>query len=155
MKSPGASPVTGAAVGGAIAIVVLTHNRVHLLRKCVENVLGSTSAATREIVIWNNGSTDGTREFLDTVADPRTRIVHSDANIGMNAYARAFAMTSAEYLVELDDDVVDAPPGGTQSCSTPTVACRRLATSPRISATIRTTRRRTIAIASTSTRRRS
>ena len=91
--------------------MVLTHNRVHLLRKCVENVLRPTSAATREIVIWNNGSTDGTREYLDAVSDPRLRIVHSDANIGMNAYARAFAMTASEFLVEVDDDVVDAPPG--------------------------------------------
>jgi GT2 family glycosyltransferase len=48
-----------------IAVVVLTHSRVHLLRKCVENVLGRTSPATREIVIWNNASTDGTREYLD------------------------------------------------------------------------------------------
>ena len=32
------SHVTTAAEDG-IAIVVLTHNRVHLLRKCVENVL--------------------------------------------------------------------------------------------------------------------
>jgi GT2 family glycosyltransferase len=97
--------------GGGIALVVLTHNRVHLLRKCVENVLGSMSAATHEIVLWNNGSTDGTREYLDTVEIPRLTVVHSDVNIGLNAYARAFAMTSAEYLVEMDDDVVDAPPG--------------------------------------------
>lgn len=111
MGSSGASAATGATVSPAgIAIVVLTHNRVHLLRKCVENVLESTSAATREIVIWNNGSTDGTREYLDSVANPRIRVVHSDANVGMNGYARGFAMTSAEYLLELDDDVVDAPP---------------------------------------------
>jgi GT2 family glycosyltransferase len=92
-----------------ISVVVLTHNRVHLLRKCVENVLLPTSAATREIVIWNNGSSDGTREYLDTVDDPRLTVVHSDANVGLNGYARAFAITSAEYLVEVDDDVVDAP----------------------------------------------
>jgi GT2 family glycosyltransferase len=106
-----AAPGPSAGPGADIAIVVLTHNRVHLLPKCVENVLRSTSAATREIVIWNNGSSDGTREYLDTVDDPRLTIVHGEANIGMNAYARAFAMTSAEYLVEVDDDVVDAPPG--------------------------------------------
>ena len=47
-----------------ISIVVLTHDRVDLLRKCVENVLARTSDATREIVIWNNASTDGTAEFL-------------------------------------------------------------------------------------------
>lgn len=97
--------------GGGIAVVVLTNNRVHLLRQCVESVLAVTSPATREIVIWNNGSTDGTRDYLDAVRDPRIRIVHHESNIGQNAYARAFGMTSSEYLVELDDDVVGAPPG--------------------------------------------
>ena len=106
METSGAS----AGAGAGIALVVLTHNRVHLLRKCVENVLSATSPATRKIVLWNNGSTDGTREYLDTVDIPKLTVVHSDENIGMNAYARAFALTSSEYLVELDDDVVDAPP---------------------------------------------
>jgi GT2 family glycosyltransferase len=93
-----------------IAVVVLTHSRVHLLRKCYENVVSRTSPATREIVIWNNGSTDGTRDYLDALDDPRLRVVHHDGNIGQNAYPRAFALTSAAYLVELDDDVVSAPP---------------------------------------------
>lgn len=93
-----------------IGIVVLTNNRVHLLRQCVENVIGVTSPSTREIVIWNNGSTDGTRAYLDTLSDPRLRIVHHETNIGQNAYARAFELTSAAYMVELDDDVVAAPP---------------------------------------------
>ena len=56
-------------------MVVLTHNRVHLLRKNVENVLLRTSPATREIVIWNNASTDGTGEYLDSLDDPRIRVV--------------------------------------------------------------------------------
>jgi GT2 family glycosyltransferase len=92
-----------------IAVVVLTHSRLHLLRRCVENVLARTSAATREIVIWNNASTDGTRAYLDALNDPRIHVVHHHRNIGQNAYAQAFALTSAGYLVELDDDVIDAP----------------------------------------------
>lgn len=111
----GSEPATAAAAARAsapgIAVVVLTHNRVHLLRKCVANVLGRTSEATREIVIWNNGSTDGTAEFLDSLSDPRIRVVHNDRNVGQNGYARAFRMTSSPYLVELDDDVTDAPEG--------------------------------------------
>jgi GT2 family glycosyltransferase len=94
---------------GTIGIVVLTHGRVHLLRQCVENVLSATSASTVEIVIWNNGSTDGTRDYLDAIEDPRIRVVHHDRNIGQNAYASAFAMLSADFLIELDDDVVGAP----------------------------------------------
>jgi GT2 family glycosyltransferase len=101
-----------AAVGndGSIAVVVLTHNRLHLLRKCVENVLLRASAATREIVIWNNGSTDDTATYLGSLMDPRIRVIHSETNLGHNAYARAFRETTSAYLVELDDDVVDAPP---------------------------------------------
>lgn len=92
-----------------IAVVVLTHNRVHLLRQCVENVISVASPATRQIVIWNNASTDGTQDYLDGLEDPRITVVHHASNIGQNAYAPAFEMTSAEYLVELDDDVVGAP----------------------------------------------
>ena len=92
-----------------IAVVVLTHNRVHLISQCVENVLQRTSAATREILIWDNASTDATADYLGSLADPRIRVIRSDENVGQNGYARAFRMTSARYLVELDDDIVNAP----------------------------------------------
>jgi GT2 family glycosyltransferase len=92
-----------------VAIVVLTHNRAHLLRRCVENVLLRTSPATHEILIWNNASEDETRSYLDALTDPRIRVIHHPENIGMNAYSRAFRLTTSEYLVELDDDVVEAP----------------------------------------------
>jgi GT2 family glycosyltransferase len=100
---------TSARTGDGIALVVLTHNRVELLRKCVESVLGRTSSHTREIVIWDNASPDDTAEYLRSLDDPRIRIVISDTNIGQNAYAQAFALTTAPYLIELDDDVVEAP----------------------------------------------
>jgi GT2 family glycosyltransferase len=92
-----------------IAVVVLTHNRVDLLRKCVENVLMGTSQLTREIIIWDNASTDGTADYLQSLDDPRVRVVVNERNIGQNGYARAFRMTTSPYLVELDDDVVEAP----------------------------------------------
>jgi GT2 family glycosyltransferase len=95
--------------GGDIAVVVLTYNRVHLLEQCVENVLLRTSDATKEIIIWNNASTDATAEYLDSLTDPRIRVVHHDENIGQNAYALAFQLTKSDYLIEVDDDIVDAP----------------------------------------------
>jgi O-antigen biosynthesis protein len=94
-----------------ISIVVVTYNRLHLLRRCVDDVLGRTSDTTREIIVWNNASVDGTREYLDTLDDARLRIVHHSENIGTNAYAHAFALTTQDYLVELDDDVIEAPDG--------------------------------------------
>jgi len=92
-----------------ISIVVVTFNRLHLLRQCVERVLARTSSATVEIIIWDNACTDGSREYLAGLRDPRIRVIHHDRNIGTNAYARAFPLTSGNYLLELDDDVIDAP----------------------------------------------
>jgi GT2 family glycosyltransferase len=93
-----------------IAVVVLTYNRLHLLRQCVENVLARTSSKTTEIVIWNNASDDGTSQYLDSLTDRRIRVVHHSTNVGQNGYVRAFEMTTAPFLIELDDDVIDAPP---------------------------------------------
>ena len=88
-----ASRRRGTEAAMSIAIVVLTHNRLELLRECVENVLARTSSETREIVVWDNASTDGTRAFLDSLTDPRIRVVHHPRNIGQNGYAEAFAAT--------------------------------------------------------------
>jgi GT2 family glycosyltransferase len=94
-----------------IAVVVLTHNRAHLLERCVADVLLRTSDATKEIIIWDNASDDGTMEYLRGVGDPRIQVVHHSDNIGINAYARAVELTTSPYIVELDDDVIEAPDG--------------------------------------------
>jgi GT2 family glycosyltransferase len=94
-----------------VSVIVLTYNRLHLLRECVEKVLYRTSAATSELLVWNNASTDGTADYLDALADPRLTVVHHPENIGQNAYAHAVALTTTPYFIELDDDVVEAPEG--------------------------------------------
>ena len=104
-----APPPAHEGTADGIAVVVLTHNRVDLLRKCVENVLMRTSAFTREIIVWDNASSDGTADYLRSLEDPRLRVVLHDRNIGQNGYARAFRMSSSPYFIEVDDDVVNAP----------------------------------------------
>ena len=97
-----------------IAIVVLTHDRLHLARKCYENVLARTSPATVEIVIWDNASGDGTGEWLESLDDSRLHVVRSRKNVGQNGYAQAVKLTSAPFIIEIDDDVTDAPAGWDQ-----------------------------------------
>ena len=92
-----------------IAAVVITHNRLERLRLCVERVLQRASPLTTEIVVWDNASDDGTRAYLESLDDPRITPVLHDDNVGQNGYARGFRLTTAPYLVDLDDDVVDAP----------------------------------------------
>ncbi len=95
--------------GMTLAIVIAAYNRLHLLRQCIDNVVSRTSDATREILIWDNASAAETAAYLDTLTDPRIQVVHSPRNIGQNAYAHAFPLTTSDHLLQLDDDVIDAP----------------------------------------------
>jgi GT2 family glycosyltransferase len=70
-----------------------------------------TSPLTTQILIWDNASTDDTAEYLKGLDDPRIEVIYHPTNIGVNAYARLFPRCAGDYLVELDDDVIDAPPG--------------------------------------------
>ena len=69
-------------------------------------------------------------------------MIRSDENIGQNAYARAFRETTAPYLIELDDDVVDAPAGWDAMLLDAFVRLPRWASWPPTSRTTRTTRPR-------------
>jgi GT2 family glycosyltransferase len=93
----------------SIAIVIPAYNRLHLLRQCVENVVLKTSELTREILIWDNASDEETASYLDSLDDRRIRVIHSSENLGQNTYAHAFPLTTSEFLVQVDDDVIDAP----------------------------------------------
>jgi GT2 family glycosyltransferase len=84
-----------------------------MLKECVASILANTRDVDYELIAWNNASTDGTREYLDAVASshPHVRVVHHGDNIGVNAYAASVRLARGEYLLEIDDDVVQVPPG--------------------------------------------
>ena len=64
-----------------INCVVVTYNRLSLLKECLSALENQTYPIQR-IVIVDNCSTDGTSEFLDSLTDTRYLIIHSKENIG-------------------------------------------------------------------------
>lgn len=52
------------------AVVIVTYNRLHLLKECLACVCGQTIPFSRVIVV-NNCSTDGTKEYLESREDVR------------------------------------------------------------------------------------
>jgi len=105
----------GHAVGGSpvTSIVLVTYNRLSMLRRCVASVLANSGDVDFELIVWDNASTDGTREYLDFVAarDGRVRVVRSPENVGLNGVAAAVRLARGTYIVEMDDDVVEVPSG--------------------------------------------
>lgn len=88
-----------------LVAVVVTHNRLEKLKKCIEKTLSESV----QIVVVDNNSTDGTKEWLDSLADTRIFVHRSPKNIG-GAGGFAIGMKIAlrhfnpDWLVCFDDD---------------------------------------------------
>ncbi len=64
---------------GRLAAVVVTFNRIEFLKKTVQVTLNSDLDS---LVIVNNASTDGTKEWLGTLSDTRLHVINLDKNVG-------------------------------------------------------------------------
>ena len=65
-----------------ISIVMPTYNGMRYLRQAVESVL-QQDCADWELIISDDGSEDGTREYLATIEDPRIRVHLQEKNLGI------------------------------------------------------------------------
>jgi GT2 family glycosyltransferase len=95
-----------------ISITVLSHNKAPYTRRCLESLLLSTGQRF-EVIVVDNGSTDGSVEFLreyELTCRQRgiaCRLLLSDTNIGApTARNRAIAVAEGDYLAFLDNDIV-------------------------------------------------
>lgn len=95
------------------SFAVLTWNRKAFLEKCIASLLESIVDFTdTEIIVMDNGSTDGTREFLEKFEnDKRFKIIKLEKNYGLNSYKKLFNKAKGEYIVVVDDDVLTFPNG--------------------------------------------
>jgi len=97
-------------VKGLVSIIMVAYNKLELSRACIESVLRYTSLPY-ELILVDNGSRDGTRNYFLALARDLTRVqaVIKPRNFG--AYARSFGMEVArgEFLCWLDNDVVVGP----------------------------------------------
>jgi GT2 family glycosyltransferase len=99
---PRAPKPAGAAAG--VAVVLPVFNQLEYTRGCVES-LAPDIAAGLELIIVNNGSTDGTAAFLSSLAE--TKIVWNENNLGCaRAWNQGAQMSTREWTVIMNNDVV-------------------------------------------------
>jgi cellulose synthase/poly-beta-1,6-N-acetylglucosamine synthase-like glycosyltransferase len=63
-----------------VSIVIPTHNRLSYLRECLDSALAQTYEHI-EVIVCDNASTDGTKEFLQHLGDSRVKYVRHDLPI--------------------------------------------------------------------------
>jgi glycosyltransferase involved in cell wall biosynthesis len=95
----------------SVHLVFITYNRLDYTRKALESVLRDREEAFK-LTIWDNASTDGTRDFLrHEAADPRIDdIILSEKNVGQIIPVNTIWSASRSDLVgKLDNDCLVTP----------------------------------------------
>jgi GT2 family glycosyltransferase/Tfp pilus assembly protein PilF len=99
--APGGDPA-----GPRVSIVIPVFNKIEFTRPCLESLARHTPVGLAEIIVVDNGSTDGTAEYLAGMA-PQVRTLRNPDNLG---FARACNLGAASagtaQLLFLNNDTV-------------------------------------------------
>ena len=88
-----------------VAVIILNWNGEHLLREFLPDVIANTDQAIADIIVADNGSTDGSIALLQEHF-PSVKIIRFTENYGFaEGYNRAIASTCYDYTVLLNSDV--------------------------------------------------
>ena len=91
-----------------LSIIILTWNSDHLLRKCLSSIQANTTLNDYEIIIIDNNSNDGTREFFKSIEkDDSYRFILNNRNRGVGpARNQGIKLATGKYILILDVDTI-------------------------------------------------
>ena len=63
-----------------VSIIIVNYNTLHVLRPCLDSIIEQTFGIDYEIIVVDNGSTDGSIEALSS--DSRITFIPTGENLG-------------------------------------------------------------------------
>jgi GT2 family glycosyltransferase len=113
IRATGPVAVTKKAAQPAASIVVVSYDSLLYTRMCVETVLANTNGLPFELIVVDNASSDGSRDYLAELAarDVRVSLLANEENVGCPAACNhGLAAARGDCLVLLNSDTM-VPPG--------------------------------------------
>ena len=103
----------GASGQTRVSIVIVSHDNLVFTKLCLASVLSNTDHPDFEVLVVDNGSTDGTQEYLHELAShhPNICVLFNDINRGFApGNNQGLALATGGVLVLLNNDTI-VPPG--------------------------------------------
>ena len=95
-----------------VSVIVLTYNNLSFTRACLQSLEASTDYPDWELILVDNASNDGTREFLVEYAacNAHAKLLQNEENLGFAAgNNQGLAAAKGEYMVILNNDTYVTP----------------------------------------------
>lgn len=88
-----------------VSVIIINYNTLHVLLPCIDSIMEHTSGVSFEIIVVDNGSTDGSAEILSK--DERIRFAQAGSNLGFGkANNLGLTLASGEYIFFLNSDTL-------------------------------------------------
>ena len=86
-----------------ISVIIPTYNRAHLIKRSVDSVLNQTYK-NLELIIVDDGSTDNTKEIIDSINDNRIVYVKQENQGACAARNKGIDLAKGKYIAFQDSD---------------------------------------------------
>ena len=88
-----------------VSVIIVNYNTLHVMLPCLDSIMEYTSGVSFEIIVVDNGSTDGSAETLSK--DERIRFVQAGSNLGFGkANNLGLTLARGEYIFFLNSDTL-------------------------------------------------
>ena len=86
-----------------VSVIIPTYNRMPLVKEAIDSVL-QQSFSDFELIIVDDGSTDGTHELIETIKEPRIKYFYKENGGVASARNFGYAKARGEFICNLDSD---------------------------------------------------
>lgn len=90
----------------SVTVVIVHHHGLEMLERCLDSLI-KTNYNNMHIVLVDNGSSDGTVDFMNKVYGDQVEVIRSEVNLGfVGGNNIALQVVKSKYVVMMNDDTV-------------------------------------------------
>ncbi|MGN0729950.1 glycosyltransferase [Treponema sp.] len=89
-----------------VSIIIVNYNTLELTKNCLKSIFEQTNGILFEVIVSDNGSTDGSIEMIKSEF-PQVILIENNANLGFGAANnRGLKIEKGKYIFYLNSDTV-------------------------------------------------